>query len=48
MNRMYSLARFGVDEHVCLLNGSLPVVVLGGELKDVAAGIPLYLLGTRP
>lgn len=37
-----------VDEHVIVLDGPVPVVVLGGKLDGVALGVVVHLLGAGP
>ena len=37
-----------VDKHVIVLDGPVPVVVLGGKLDGVALGVVVHLLGTGP
>lgn len=42
------LTGLNVDEHVVVLDGLVPVVVLGGKLDRVALGVVVHLLGTGP
>ena len=48
MDGMNSLTGLGVNIHIRLLDGSLPVVVLGGKLDGVALGVEVHLFGTGP
>ena len=42
------LTGLNVDEHVVVLDGLVPVVVLGGKLDRVALGVVVHLLGAGP
>ena len=39
MNGMNPLPGLGVNIHIRLLDGSLPVVVLGGKFEEISAGV---------
>ena len=43
-----ALPGLDIDEHVIVLDGAVPVVVLGGKLDGVALSVVVHLLGTGP
>ena len=43
-----ALPGLDIDEHVTVLDGAVPVVVLGGKLDGVALSVVVHLLGACP
>lgn len=48
MHWVDTLTCLEVDEHVIVLDGAVPVVVLRGKLDGVALSVVVHLLGTGP